>query len=225
MKSRWSKPGRKAAVVGPVTDRAHRHAATARNAQPFRWPAAVLPWAMAETICQEASVFLGLALPRRYAQWLTAKAEVCFQKNAYFRRHVRGQGNAPRAYLYMNMRHWLAALLGTERRDLWACLPETFDLGQPLPPGPHPRINRRNKLPLPRPRRWNPALVLSIAAGIGSPREAAGAHSAPLQGRQGRPPPPPTSANKKPPSGRVRTAAVVSVPVQPPTVVLTGLLH
>jgi hypothetical protein len=120
-----------------------------------------LPWAIAESICQEVAVFLGVPLPRRYARWLTAKAEVCFQKNEYFRRHVRGQGNAPRAYLYMNMRHWLAALIGTERRDLWACLPPSFDLGHRLPPGQHPRQNRRTSGPLPPPRRWRPELVLT----------------------------------------------------------------
>ena len=74
---------------------------------------------------------------------------------------MRASGNAPRAYLYMYMRHWLSALLGTERRDLRFCLPSSFDLGHPLPHGQHPRINRRNKLPLPHPRRWRPELVLA----------------------------------------------------------------
>jgi hypothetical protein len=92
---------------------------------------------------------------------MTAKAETCFQKNKYFRRRMRARGNASRANLYMYMRHWLAALLGTERRDLWFCLPQSFDLGHPLPPGRHPRQNRRNKLPLPHPRRWRPELILS----------------------------------------------------------------
>jgi len=46
---------------------------------PFRWPEVMLPWAMAETICREVAVFLGVPLPRRYARWLTAKAEVCFR--------------------------------------------------------------------------------------------------------------------------------------------------
>ena len=146
-KSRSSKAGHKPQRVRPV--------------KAFRWPEGLLPWAMAESVCQEAAVFLSVALPQRYARWLEAKAEVCFQKNACFRRHVRGQGNAGRAYLFMNMRHWLAALLGTERRDLWCCLLASFDIGHPLPPGPHPRLNRRNKLPLPRPRRWNSARVLS----------------------------------------------------------------
>ena len=121
----------------------------------------MLPWLIAETACREVEVFLNISLPQRYARWITAKAEVCFQKNKRFRRQMRSRGNAPREYLRMYMRHWLSALLGTERRDLWFCLPPSFALGHPLPHGQHPRINRRNGLTLPRPRRWRPALVLA----------------------------------------------------------------
>ena len=120
-----------------------------------------MPWVIAESVCREVSDFLDIQLPSRYAMWLDAKADLCFQKNPRFRRQMRYRGNTPRDLLWRYMRHWLSALLGTERRDLWYCLPPEFDLGHPLPRGEHGRWNRRNRLPLPPPRRWKPELVLT----------------------------------------------------------------
>lgn len=125
------------------------------------WPSALLPWAVAESVCQEAMAFLDVALPKRYARWLTAKAEICFKRNVRFRKKMMGKGNAARDDLRMYMRHWLSSLLHEERPDLWYALPGSFDLGHRLPEGQHPRQNRRQHGALPKSRRWNPSRALS----------------------------------------------------------------
>jgi hypothetical protein len=124
------------------------------------WPVVLLPGVIAQSVCDEASQFLDVELPARLADWLTAKAERCFQRNRRFRSLMQGRGNAPRDWLRVFMRHWLSALLGTERPDLWYCLPPAFDLGHALPPGSHPRVNRRGRGPLPGPCAWRPARAL-----------------------------------------------------------------
>ena len=59
------------------------------------------------------------------------------------------------------MRHWLNSLLGLERPDLHRCRPMEFSDGRQLPPGLHPRINRRGFIRdlLPNPRAWDAAQV------------------------------------------------------------------
>jgi hypothetical protein len=123
----------------------------------YAWPEAFLPWAVAESICDEAGRYLGVCIPRKRAHWLTEKAEVCFQRNPRFRKQIRSAGNSGMGYLRMYMRHWLASILALERPDLYRALPDSFALGRALPPGRSPC--RRNASPL-RARRWNPARVL-----------------------------------------------------------------
>ncbi len=125
------------------------------------WPEVLLPGVIAQTVCDEVSHFLDVEIPERHADWLAAKADRYFARNRRFRTLMRGRGNAPRDWLYVFMRHWLAALLGTERPDLWYCLPPDFDLGHALPPGSHPRVNRRGRGPLPPPLAWNPERALA----------------------------------------------------------------
>src|ERR1035437_8012936 len=162
----------------PATKRVESHtdarARRVRRKRPDWWPAfraslrpgleretLLMPWLIAESICGEASLFLDVELPARYAVWMEAKAEVCYASPGHFRKLLRGRGNAPRDWLRVFMRHWLTGLLGVERPYLYECLPTSFALGHPLPPGVHPR--RRwdgNGKPLHPPRDWNPQRVL-----------------------------------------------------------------
>lgn len=127
----------------------------------LHWPEPMVPLWIAEGVCAEAARFLDEALPGRYPLWLATKAERCFQRNTHFRASMRERGNGGRDNLRMFMRHWLAALLNTERPDLGRALPPSFDLGRAPPPGKQTRINRRNRLPLPAPMAWDPDRVTS----------------------------------------------------------------
>jgi hypothetical protein len=121
----------------------------------------LMPWAIAESVCGEASRFLGVEIPARYAAWIEARAELAYAKPGHFRKLMRGRGNAPRDWLRVYMRHWLAGLLGTERPDFYECLPDTFALGRWLPPPIHPRRRwHGNGQPLHAPRDWDPQRVL-----------------------------------------------------------------
>jgi len=121
----------------------------------------LMPWLIADTVCGEVARFLDVEIPARYAVWIEGRAELCYAKRGRFWKLMRGRGNAPRDWLRVYMRHWLAGLLGTERPDLYECLPDTFALGHPLPPGVQPRRRwHGNGKPLCAPRDWNPQRVL-----------------------------------------------------------------
>ena len=121
----------------------------------------LMPWLVAESVCTEAACFLGVGIPVRYAAWIEARAELTYAKGGHFRKLMRGRGNAPRDWLRVFMRHWLAGLLGVERPDLYECLPDMFALGHPLPPPVHPRRRwHDNGKPLHPPMEWNPQRVL-----------------------------------------------------------------
>jgi hypothetical protein len=122
----------------------------------------LMPWLIADSVCDEVSRFLGVEIPARFSDWLDAKAERCYANHRHFRKLMRGRGDAPCDWLYAFMRHWLAALLDLERPDLYQCLPEGFNLGHRLPRGLHPLIRRKGCVPtlLPKPRLWDARRVL-----------------------------------------------------------------
>lgn len=147
---------------------------SARKAKPDWWPefratlrpglerdTLLMPWLIAETVCDQVSQYLDVELPDRYAVWLDAKAERCYSGRRRFYKLMRGRGNAPRDWLYVFMRHWLANMLYLERPDLVRCLPVDFSYGKPLPSGKHPRINRVVTYSrwLPAPRDWDESQV------------------------------------------------------------------
>ena len=154
--------------------RAPARVGRARRNTPDWWPAfrktlrpglerdtQLMPWLIAESVCAEVSRFLDVEIPARYAVWIEARAELTYAKHRHFRKLMRGRGNAPREWLKVYMRHWLAGLLGTERPDLYECLPDTFALGHPLPPPVHPRRRwHGDGRPLHPPLDWNPQRVL-----------------------------------------------------------------
>ncbi|MEO8429119.1 MAG: hypothetical protein ABI651_18665 [Verrucomicrobiota bacterium] len=93
----------------------------------------IVPSAVMKAVCEEAGVWLGQPLPRRWISELTAHANTTYAHNARFRRNVRAKGDKGRDYLWAFVRHWLAGLLGKRRPQLHARLPVSYSIGHPLP--------------------------------------------------------------------------------------------
>jgi hypothetical protein len=96
----------------------------------------VVPRAVAELVCEEASLWLGEPFPRAWLTELAESANVVYQHNAGFHRLMRRPGNAGRDWLIAFMRHWLCALLASRRPDFCRRLPGSYAVGRdlPLPP-------------------------------------------------------------------------------------------
>ncbi len=92
------------------------------------------PLALAERVCQEASLWLGEGFPREWAAELAERANVVYQHNPRFRGRLRVAGDAGQHRLRAFMRHWLCALLASRRPDLVARLPSSYASGHDLPP-------------------------------------------------------------------------------------------
>src|SRR5437773_2848981 len=116
----------------------------------------IVPRAVMEAVCEEAGVWLGQPLPRRWVPELTAYANTVYAHNPRFRRKVRAPGNRGRDYLWAFTRHWLAGLMWERRPQLHARLPNSYSVGHPLPPkpaAPHNRLKAVRRIPPPaRPR-------------------------------------------------------------------------
>ena len=115
----------------------------------------ILPDFIARCVHEDASAWLNEPLPRRWIRELAARANTVYPHHERFRRKIRGRGNRGRDYLWMFMRHWLAALLDEHRPHLYARLPASYANGEDLPPRPPPPLTYPYALP-PRP----PALSL-----------------------------------------------------------------
>lgn len=117
----------------------------------------LMPRAIADSVCAEASRFLDEEFPARYADWLVLKTHRCYSAHRHLYKLMQARGNVARDRLHMFMRHWLASFLHLERPDLFYCLPVTFGDDRRLPPGTHPRIRRNGGCyaPPPNPRDWN----------------------------------------------------------------------
>ena len=117
---------------------------------------AIVPRAIAAAVVEEAGVWLGQPLPRRWIRELTAYANTVYVHNPSFRQRVRGQGTTGRDYLWAFVRHWLAGLMWERRPQLHARLPNTYCVGHPLPPNPSVSSHRpktiRSFPPSARPR-------------------------------------------------------------------------
>lgn len=98
----------------------------------------LVPIAAARTVVEEASLWLGVTLPDRYATWLAHRARRVYVHCPTFRAGLRRPGDAGRDRLYLFLRHWLAARLYTERFDLYVRLPRDYAAGADLPPRPAP---------------------------------------------------------------------------------------
>ena len=114
----------------------------------------IVPRAVMEAVCEEAAIWMGQALPRRWIRELTAHANTVYACNPSFRRNVRAKGNKGRDYLWAFTRHWLTALMCERRPRLHARLPDSYSIGHPLPPkrsAPRRRLETDRRIP-PRPR-------------------------------------------------------------------------
>jgi len=96
----------------------------------------IVPRAIMEAVCEEAGVWLGQPLPRRWIRELTARANAVYARNPRFRRKVRASGDSGRDYLWAFTRHWLAGLLWERRPQSHTRLPNSYSVGHPLPPKP-----------------------------------------------------------------------------------------
>lgn len=111
----------------------------------------IIPRAIAEAVLEEASVWLGEPLPRRWVRELTADANTVYAHSERFRRKLRGHGNSGRDWLWVFTRHWLCALLYERRPHLHRRLPQSYNTGDPLPkesaaPWIPRRVGRKTKV-------------------------------------------------------------------------------
>jgi hypothetical protein len=93
----------------------------------------MVPRAVAERVCEGASLWLGEPFPREWVGELAERANVVYQHNARFRRLLRKPGDAGNDWLAAFMRHWLCGLLASRRPDLRQRLPGSYAVGRDLP--------------------------------------------------------------------------------------------
>ena len=94
----------------------------------------LLPRIVAESICAEAATWLDDDRPLAFAPTLAARAMRLYACNPAFARRMRAADNEGREWLRAFLRHWLAARLHREHRDLYQRLPSSFSLGASLAP-------------------------------------------------------------------------------------------
>jgi hypothetical protein len=93
----------------------------------------IVPRAIAEAVCEEAGVWIQTPLPRGWVRELTAHASTVYAHNQRFARRIRAGGDRGRDYLWMFMRHWLAALLKDRHPQQFSRLPASYSAGADLP--------------------------------------------------------------------------------------------
>jgi hypothetical protein len=93
----------------------------------------IVPDAVAKAVWHEASAWLDVELPREWIRRLAVRADVIYFHNPRFRRKIRGQDNTGRDWLWMFVRHWLAAMIRRRSPQLYARLPASYSAGCDLP--------------------------------------------------------------------------------------------
>lgn len=96
----------------------------------------IVPEIVAAGVCEEVVAWLGepFFLPQRWVSELAGYANTLYGYNKRFRRRIRARGDRGRDYLWMFMRHWLAALVKQRRPQLFNRLPANYSVGCDLPP-------------------------------------------------------------------------------------------
>ena len=93
----------------------------------------LMPEAIAESVVDEASRYLGAELPSDFPVRLAAKAYHLYPRHRHFHKVLNRSGNRGRDNLYMYMRHWTTSWLQRERPALRRRLPWEYGLGRRLP--------------------------------------------------------------------------------------------
>jgi len=98
---------------------------------PFEKTAGICPLYIAWIVRDELEHCFRLDLPDDVCDELADRAERVLAHNAYWRRKFKGRRG--RAYLLAFMRHWLSGLLRKKRPGLFEQLPDSYQIGHPLP--------------------------------------------------------------------------------------------
>ena len=101
------------------------------------------PTYIAWIILDEARNYFRTEISENYAAKLAQRAEAVFAKHPFWR--LKFQSESGREHLLAGMRHWLAGVLAKEQPALFRDLPESFKVGEPLPPQPLSRPKRVRK--------------------------------------------------------------------------------
>ena len=104
-----------------------------RRARRIEEDTPIVPRAVAETVWEEARVYLQTELPRAWRRRLAIRADRVYRRNAHFRDLMGRSGDAGRDWLWAFTRHWLAALLRKHHPELHRRLPAEYNVGASLP--------------------------------------------------------------------------------------------
>ena len=105
------------------------------------------PTYIAWLILDEARDYFRSRVPEDYAAELARRAEAVFGQHPFWQRKFRSRQG--RAYLLSGMRHWLAGVLSKEKPALFRQLPDSYKVGQPLPPHSPLRLKTVRRRPNP----------------------------------------------------------------------------
>ena len=119
----------------------------------FEQKTSYCPLYLAWHILDEARNYFRTPIPEAFADKLAHRADVVFAHQPSWQRRFKSQHG--RTAILMIMRHWLAGVLARERPALFRDLPESFKVGQPLPPHSPSRTKAPHPAPLPRAEREN----------------------------------------------------------------------
>jgi hypothetical protein len=92
----------------------------------------LVPQAVAGSVMEEASTWLGTDLPKEWTVALANKAVVLYASHRRFRCLVSQSGDRGREWLWAFMRHWLSALVYRYNPGLYNRLPASYSAGGSL---------------------------------------------------------------------------------------------
>src|SRR5450759_2347474 len=132
---------------------------------PFERQTSHCPLYVAWVVLDEARDYFRTPIPEAFADQLAHRAEAVFARHPFWSRKAAPRGGRRRTLqaaqfqsqherdaILTSMRHWLAGVLAKEKPALFRDLPESFKVGQPLPPQPLSRPKRiRKRNPAARP--------------------------------------------------------------------------